>query len=115
MFSLSSSQRYFLYYGNCDMRKSFDALCGLVTNELHMNPCSGDVYIFINKARNMIKLLHWESGGFVLYYKRLEKGTLEFPKLTDDVQSLKLDYTDLVVLISGVPLKFIQRRERFHS
>ncbi|WP_073098290.1 IS66 family insertion sequence element accessory protein TnpB [Leeuwenhoekiella marinoflava] len=29
----------------------------------------------MNGAHNKVKLLHWQSGGFVLYYKRLERGT----------------------------------------
>ena len=57
------------------MRKSFDALSGLVRNELDRDPASGEVYVFVNRSRSCIKLLHWESGCFVLYYKRLEKGT----------------------------------------
>ena len=63
MFSLNDSMRYLLYNKPTDMRKSYHTLCGLVTNELGCDPCNGDVYIFINKARNRIKLLHWEPGG----------------------------------------------------
>lgn len=59
MFSLNDSMRYLLYNKPTDMRKSYHTLCGLVTNELGCDPCNGDVYIFINKARNRIKLLHW--------------------------------------------------------
>ena len=71
MFSLNDSMRYLLYNKPTDMRKSYHTLCGLVTNELGCDPCNGDVYIFINKARNRIKLLHWEPGGLVLYCKLL--------------------------------------------
>ncbi|WP_185956458.1 IS66 family insertion sequence element accessory protein TnpB [Changchengzhania lutea] len=61
------------------MRKSFDSLRGLVINDLDQNPDNGTVYIFINKVRNKVKLLHWQTGGFMLYYKRLESGTFELP------------------------------------
>ncbi len=71
MFGLSESLNYFLYRKPTDMRKSFHALMGLVNNEMKQNPLSGDVYIFINKNRNLIKLLNWQEGGFVLYYKPL--------------------------------------------
>jgi len=54
------------------MRKSFDGLCGLVRDELKRDPLSGEVFIFISRRRNTMKLLHWEEGGFVLYYKRLK-------------------------------------------
>ncbi len=56
MFSITSGQ-YFLYREPADMRKSFDGLCGLVQTRLGKDPMSGDLFIFINKRRNRIKLL----------------------------------------------------------
>ena len=73
MFSLGSSQRYYLYGEPTDMPKSFDGLAGLVRSKLHLPLTTGQVFVFINKRRNRVKLLHWEAGGFVLYYKRLEQ------------------------------------------
>jgi len=73
------------------MRKSFDSLRGLVINDLDQNPDNGTVYIFINKVRNKVKLLHWQSGGFMLYYKRLESGTFELPAYDQEVGS-KCDF-----------------------
>ena len=73
MFSLTSSHRYYLYRKPVDMRKSFDGLCGIVSNQMNCDATSGEVYIFINRLRDKIKLLHWESGGFVLYYKRKQQ------------------------------------------
>ncbi|WP_409013684.1 IS66 family insertion sequence element accessory protein TnpB [Dyadobacter sp. CY312] len=58
----------------------FDGLCGLVSTELGRNPTSGEVFVFLNRPRSHIKLLHWENGGFVLYYKRLEKERFLYPK-----------------------------------
>jgi transposase len=80
MFALSSENRFHLYSQPTDMRKSFDGLSGVVQNILGRNPCNGDVFIFINKRRDKIKLLHWQGAGFILYYKRLEKGTFELPR-----------------------------------
>ena len=114
MFSLSESNKFFLYYPPTDMRKSFDGLCGLVFNNLGCDAGNGDVYIFINKNRNKIKLLHWESGGFTLYYKRLEEGTIEFPHLTNDVKSINLDWTDLILMISGISFSKVTRRKRYN-
>jgi transposase len=70
-----------MYSQPTDMRKSFDGLSGLVVSQLEQNPMSGDVFIFVNKPRNRIKLLRWEHDGFVLFYKRLEKGTFELPEM----------------------------------
>jgi len=82
MFSITS-RRYHLYRHATDMRKSFDELCGLVQGHMQQNPCNGDLYIFINKQRNRMKLLRWEPGSFVLFYKRLEKGTFELPQTSN--------------------------------
>jgi len=112
MFSITSG-RYFLYHEPTDMRKSFDGLCGLVQGQLGQNPMSGDLFIFINKRRNRIKLLRWETGGFVLFYKRLEKGTFEFPENESTSLSQKIDYSELVMIITGISLKYARKRRRF--
>ncbi|MCK4677306.1 MAG: IS66 family insertion sequence element accessory protein TnpB [Bacteroidales bacterium] len=61
MFNLTSSLQYYLYRGDTDMRKSFDGLCGIVQNQLYRNPIPGEVFIFINRRRDKIKLLHWDA------------------------------------------------------
>jgi transposase len=95
------------------MRKAFDGLCGLVTSRLKADPMSGDIFIFINKPRNRIKLLRWESGGFVLFYKRLEKGTFELPVEENHGISQKINYSDLVMIITGISMKYARKRPRF--
>jgi len=109
MFALTASQRFFLYSQPVDMRKSFDALSGIVTGSMGKDALSGDVYIFIGKSRDKIKLLVWEKGGFVLYYKRLESGTFHLPKLLDG----GLSYSELCLLIEGVEVEVKQRYKRY--
>ena len=65
-----------------DMRKGFDGLSGLIKQEMNRKPVDGNVYLFVNRRRDRIKMLLWESGGFMLYYKRLEKGTIESTTLS---------------------------------
>jgi transposase len=115
MFALGSSLNYQLYLPGTDMRKSFDSLSGLVLGELGHRPDDGTVYIFINKARNKVKLLHWQSGGFVLYYKRLESGSFELPDYDESVGGIQLDYTQLVMLIDGISITNITRRKRYKN
>ena len=112
MFSLGAA-RYYLYREPTDMRKSFDGLCGLVNGRLGQNPMSGDVFIFFNKPRNRVKLLRWETGGFVLFFKRLEQGTFELPKLQNPSLSQMLDYGELAMIITGIAMKNASRRQRF--
>lgn len=113
MFTLSSSLRYHLYSKPTDMRKSFDSLSGIIRNELGGDPCSGDVFIFINRPRNKIKLLHWQGIGFTLYYKRLEKGTFEALDYDPEVGSITLSYAQIVMVIDGLSIKNIQKRKLY--
>lgn len=113
MFSLASSLTYYLYRGHTDMRKSFDGLCGLVQNELRRNPMSGEVFIFISRRRNSIKLLHWENGGFVLYYKRLESGTFELPEYDPGTAGYRIRWFDLMMMVEGLSMKNIKHRKRY--
>ena len=113
MFSLSSALSYFLYRNPVDIRNSFDGLSGLIQNELGRDPLSGEVFIFMNKRRNQVKLLCWEQVGFILYYKRLETGTFELPKQDNDSLDCPMQWSTLVMMIEGISLKNIQKRERF--
>lgn len=111
MFSLGSSHNYYLYTAHCDMRKSFDGLCGLISAGLSCSAMSGDVFVFLNRRRTHMKLLHWEHGGFVLYYKRLETGTFPSPKL-HGTQG-QLDWTELVLMVEGIVVEKSRRRQRY--
>jgi transposase len=113
MFTLSSSNTFHLYSNPTDMRKSFDGLSGLIQNTLGSNPCSGDVFIFINKRRDKIKLLHWQGISFTLYYKRLEEGTFELPEYDIQSGSITLSYTHIVMLIDGLTIKNIRKRKQY--
>ena len=95
------------------MRKGFDGLCGLVRNELDQNPLSGDVYIFINRRRNQIKLLSWESGGLAIYSKRLEQGTYELPDVKNPTDNLEINSASLGFILEGIQLNSIQKRKSF--
>lgn len=97
------------------MRKGFDGLSGIVTNKMHGNPIDGSVYIFINRRRDRMKLLLWESSGFILYYKRLEKGTFEFPKRKDGLKYRAIKWETLMLMITGISMTGIHRRKRYKS
>ncbi len=107
MIAFSSGQRYYFYRGATDMRKGFDGLCGLVRSILKRDPLSGDVYVFINRRRTHIKLLVWDRSGFVLYCKRLERGTFEIP------EPGPLSWRRLVLILEGVSLKSARYRKRY--
>ena len=116
MFSLNDSLRYWLFSEPTDMRKSFHTLSGLVTDRMNGDPLNGDVYIFMNKARNRIKLLHWEPGGMVIYSKLLEAGTFGSPSnFHKDEVAGTIEWRDLVLLVEGIIERPDSRRQRLES
>jgi len=94
------------------MRKGFDGLCGIIISEMQCNPMDGSVYLFINRRRDRMKMLVWETGGFMLYYKRLESGTFELPKSVKSGQ-LQVEWEQLVMMISGISLQHRVRKKRY--
>lgn len=113
MFSLTERHRYFLYRSATDMRKGFDGLSGVVRNDLGMDPLSGDVFIFMNRRGTHIKLLVWEQSGFVMYYKRLERGRFESPRLAGAGRSLVISWRQLMLIMEGIDLGSVRQRKRF--
>jgi len=107
--SLSIHQRYYLFRGHADMRNGFDRLSGLVREHLQKDPLGGDVFVFINKRRNQIKLLCWDGDGFMLFYKRLEQGTFELPK--GEQSDITVDI--LSCLLQGIKLSTVRKRKRY--
>lgn len=113
MFTLTSSYQYYFYAGATDMRKGFDGLCGLVHQELRRRPVTGEVFVFVNRQRDKIKLLHWEQGGFVLYYKRLERGTFEVPKVRTGQKTCQITWSSLMLMIEGIMIEKSKQRRRY--
>lgn len=100
---------YYLYGNDTDMRKGVDSLAGIVNNELRKNPLTGDLFIFINRRRNQIKMLHWQGDGYAIFYKRLEKGIFEKPTSINDC----ITSEQLFFLLQGVVLKSVKKHKRY--
>lgn len=109
MLAISHTCRYFLYRSPCDMRFGIYSLAGLVRNELGQDPLSGDVFVFIGKRGNQVRLLQWDRDGFALYIKRLEQGTFEWP--SGDQPTITSH--QLTLLMEGVMLKTVRLRKRY--
>ena len=114
MFLPSTRLIFYLYTHPTDMRKSFNGLFGIVTEALKSDPLSGDVYVFLNRRRDRLKLLFWDKGGFWIFYKRLEKGTFQRPFSETHTNSVNLSYNELVMMLEGIDLNSIKRRTRYH-
>ena len=70
MFGLGENLDYYFCVGDVSMRKGIDALCGVIRHQMGRDPLSGEVYIFMSHDKTRVKLLQWQRGGFVLYYKQ---------------------------------------------
>ena len=113
MLSLPSTVPIFLYTEPTDMRKGFDGLSGIVRSELAGDPLDGSLFLFINRRRDRLKILHWDGTGFWLYYKLLEAGTFEV--IPSKGTCARLDSTQLAMLLGGVSLVTIKRRKRYQQ
>ena len=80
------------------------------------NPTDGKVYVFVGKTRKVMKLLHWERGGYVMYYKRLETGRLSPRLFPSDLHIgfREIRWDELVLFIEGISLN-ARRRKRFQA
>jgi transposase len=93
------------------MRCGIYSLAGLVQNHLQMNPLSGDIFIFIGKRGNQIRLLQWDKDGYAMYVKRLEQGSFEWPARG----KLQLSAQELMLILQGIKLKSVQMRKRYSA
>src|SRR3990167_5836286 len=106
MLAIPGNARLFLCHTPINMRKSFEGLGQIVTELFPNELCSGAFFIFLSKRRDHMKVLFWDKDGFVIFYKRLEKGT--FPWKWGDTKIL--DRRAFLMLLEGVVPKRFQHR-----
>ena len=111
MLSLPPSVRIFLARGVTDMRKQIDGLAALVEHALQHDPFSGHLFVFCNRARNRLKILYWEEGGYWLMHKRLESGRFTWPD--GDTPAIRLSATELHALIGGLDFRSAKKQRRY--
>ena len=111
MLSIPSTVSIFLYTAPTDMRKSFDGLSGIVRSEFAADPTNGSLFLFINRRRDRLKILHFDGAGYWLYYRLLEAGTFEVIASKGKYQ--QIDSTQLAMLLAGVSLVGVKRRKRY--
>ena len=115
MFCLNDTMRYFLCPGKTDMRKGINSLCGLVHDKMGYDVRLGDVFIFVNRSRTTMKLLHAEDGGMVMYVKRLEAGRFKLPEYDPQSNSYPMEWRDLVMMVEGIQENPEQRLRRLRA
>lgn len=111
MLNVPAKVRIFFCTRAIDMRKSFSGLHGVVLEILRQDPLSGDLFVFLNKRRDRVKLLIWEGDGLLIVYKQLERGTFAPPAGSGD--SVVLSAAQLALLLGGIDLRETRPRKRY--
>ena len=108
-----SDKPVYICCGPTDMRKSINGLTVMVSESFSLDPFSGSLFVFCNKARNRMKILEWDGDGFWLYFKRLERGRFRWPVQGEECV-MTLNSNELSYLIEGAKLeKKLKREEIF--
>lgn len=115
MLVINDGYRYFLFRPYADMRKGFYSLAAIVREQMQGDPMSGDIFIFLSRGRNQIKLLRWEQDGFALYTKRLERGTYELPIIDTNGSACRISHYQLQLILQGVSLRAVRYRKRYQQ
>jgi transposase len=114
MLSPTAHVRIYIAVDPVDMRKGFDGLAAVVRESLRRDPMSGELFVFLNGCRDRVKILYWDRYGWVIFYKRLERGTFKLPARPHLGQtSIELDAAELSLLLEGIDLAGARRRERW--
>ena len=111
IFDLSKA-RIFLRPGYTDLRKAVNGLSIIVQEEIARDPFSGDVYLFCNRERKLLKAVYWDKTGFWLSQKRLEKDKFPWPQ--DEGEARELTAEQLQMLLAGIDF-FKAHKELFYK
>jgi transposase len=113
MLTLPPSVKIYLASTPVDLRKGFDGLMSIVKNQWQHDAFSGHLFVFLSRRRDRVKVLFWDKGGFVLYYKRLERGRFRLPPITAQTTSLELESSQLTMLLDGLDWRQIRLPSRW--
>jgi transposase len=111
MIGFPATIRVFVAAGASDLRRGFDGLAQLARDRLEQDPMTGHLFVFANRRRDRIKLLYWDRDGYVIWMKRLEKGTFRWPAPAAD----RVEWTaaELAAVLGGIDLEATRKRPRF--
>lgn len=107
MITVPAGVHVYLAMGPTDMRKGIDGLSMLVQELLKLNPFSGHLFAFRGRRGGLLKILYWDSQGFCLFAKRLEKGRFVWPITREGV--VTLSPAQLSMLLEGIDWRAPQR------
>jgi transposase len=107
--TLPRSVKVFLATARIDMRCGHDGLCAIVRNQWQLDPFTDGVFAFVGKSGDRVKYIYWSRGGFVLVYKRLERGRFKIPRVESTATRVEIDAVQLSMLLDGIDFGRIRR------
>lgn len=114
MLTLPASVRIYVAAEAVDLRRGFDGLAAATRNLILQDPLNGHLFVFLNRRRNRIKLLVWDRTGYLLLYKRLERGTFHLPtEPAAGNRHVEVDAGELGLMLEGMDLRGARRRDRW--
>jgi transposase len=111
MLSVAPGARVYLAAEPVDLRRGHDGLTALVRTRFKMDPLEGHLFVFVGRRVDRVKVLFWDRGGFVVYYKRLARGRFRMPRIATGADRIVLDSTELAMLLGGFDLAAARRVE----
>ena len=111
MFFPESRVRIWLCTQATDMRKSYNGLSALVKNNLQGNPLSGELFVFVNRRKNQMKVLYFDRSGYCIWSKKLEQGQFVVRGAPGGKQ--QLNWTQLKLLLDGIEIKKFRQYKRY--
>lgn len=103
MIDVSAIDHIYLAQGFTDLRKGIDGYSALVAGTMQLDPFSNSLFLFCNRNKDKLKVLHWNGNGFWLFYKRLESGKLKWPK-PNEQGAVYLSQQQLNWLLEGLDI-----------
>ncbi len=113
MLTIPRSVRIFIGSTPIDMRKSIDGIMAVVQEELREDAYSGHLFVFVSRRCDRVKILTFDKGGFVLYYKRLERGQFKLPHMDPSAMAVEIDATQLAMLLDGIDFGRVRRPDHW--
>lgn len=104
MLGLPPSVRIYFATGLVDMRNGINGLRAIVEQVLKRNPDEGHLFVFVGKRRDMLKILFWDKNGYVVYFKRLERGRFQLPTVDEKRVKVEMEAAQLAMLLDGIDL-----------
>jgi transposase len=109
MVTLPSSVKIYLALDPTDMRKQIDGLSAIVQGKWKIDPYCGHLFVFISRRQDRVKILYFDHGGFVVYYKRLEAGRFRIPAVPTGSTRVMIEASDLQMLLRGIDFSRVRR------